>query len=139
MWSITQAPWQESIKIDSVRTWVELGFHCAKLDSVQKSHNWYLEYFFLSTNVCCNNWTLEIILNPDSDFKQNSTKFKLAQNKVKFKEQKNLVLQSPKASHIYFVKETKLYPGSYVFNKRLLHLTKSFLQTQPLGKGKVIT
>ena len=45
----------------------------------------------MSTNVCCNNiWTLEIILSPDSDFNQNSTKSKLAQNKTKSKEQKKL-------------------------------------------------
>ena len=69
-----------------VGVWV---FSCAKLDSIQKFLDWHLEYFFLSTNVCCNNiWTLEIILSPDSDFNQNSTKSKLVQNKTKSKEQK---------------------------------------------------
>ena len=65
------------------------AFSCTDLDSVQKFLDWHLEYFFLSTNVCCNNiWTLEIILSPDSDFNQNSTKSKLVQNKTKSKEQK---------------------------------------------------
>ena len=66
-------------------------FSCANLDSVQKLLDWHLEYFFLSINVCCNNiWTLEIVLSPDSDFSQNSAKSKLAQNKTKSKEQKEL-------------------------------------------------
>ena len=63
-------------------------FSCANLDSVQKLFDWHLEYVLLSTNVCCNNiWSLEIILSPDSDFNQNSTESKLAQNKTKSKEQ----------------------------------------------------
>ena len=50
-----------------------------------------MEYFFLSTNVCSNNiWTLEIILSPESDFKQNSNNSKLAKNKTKSKRKKNL-------------------------------------------------
>ena len=95
-------------------------FSCANLDYVQKFLDWHLKYFFLSTNVCCNTiWTLEIILSQDLYFNQNSTKFKLAQNKTKSKEQKELKFKS--------------YPRSYVFNKRLFHMTKSFLQTQLLN------
>ena len=84
-------------------------FSCAKLDSVQRFLDWHLEYFFLSTNVCFNNiWTLEIILCPESDFNQNSTKSKLAQNKFKSKEQKEL---SPIASCTHFVKSSRFTPG----------------------------
>ena len=84
-------------------------FSCANLDSVQKLLDWHLEYFFLSINVCCNNiWTLEIVLSPDSDFSQNSAKSKLAQNKTKSKEQKEL---SPIASRTYFVTGSSLTLG----------------------------
>ena len=84
-------------------------FSCANLDSVQNFLDWHLEYFFLSTNVCCNNiWTLEIILSPDSDFNQNSTKSKLVRNKTKSKGLKEL---SPTAPHTYFVIRSSLTPG----------------------------
>ena len=55
-------------------------FSCANLDSVQKFLDWHLEYFSLST---------------DSDFNQNSTMSKLAQNKTKPKSKKNLVPKHP--------------------------------------------
>ena len=57
-------------------------FSSANLDSAQKFFDRHLEYSF---NVCCNIWTSENILSPDSDINQNSTKSKLAQNKTKSK------------------------------------------------------
>ena len=122
---------QECGDLSWVGFWV---FPCAKLDSVQKFLDWHLEYFFLSTNVCCNNIiTLEINISQNSDFNQKSTKSKLAQNKTKSKE-----LNPLNILHIFCTK-SKSYPGSYVFNKRLFHLTKSFLQTWPFTQARAIT
>ena len=96
-------------------------FSCANLDSVQKFLDWHLEYFFLSTNVCCNNIiTLEINISQNSDFNQKSTKSKLAQNKTKSKE-----LNPLNILHIFCTK-SKSYPGSYVFNKRLSNFDQVF-------------
>ena len=81
---ITKSTWQDGIKSRECEDSAWAGFWvspCDKLDFVQKFHKWYLEYFFLSANVCCDNiWPLEIILCQDSDFKQNSTYPKPSQN-----------------------------------------------------------